>query len=77
MKVIAVSDVFIDGWRGTHCGVLFCKKSGDNSDKETWSISLPEEDGTSKIVFNTEDVKKVFLYSEKHIIALVSCFSPT
>ena len=71
MEVVSVREVYIDGVRVTHCPVIFCKKTFDVNGKRTLSISLPEEDGTSKLMFSAEDVKKVFFYPEKDTIGFV------
>ena len=65
MEVISVSEVYNDGVQVTHCRVIFSKKTFDVNGNRTLSISLPEEDGTSKLMFSAEDVKKVFFYPEK------------
>ena len=64
MEVLSTSKVYIDGAKVAHSGVLLCKKSLDT---ETWSFNLPDLDGTSKLEFVEEDVKKIFFYPEKNI----------
>ena len=64
MEVLSSSKAYIDGAKVAHSGVLLCKKSLDT---ETWSFNLPDLDGTSKLEFVEEDVKKIFFYPEKNI----------
>ena len=71
MEVIAVSEIYVDGSRIAHRGAFICKKTHANctcTGDETWSIILPDHEGNSKLLFQTKDVKKTFLYQEKRII---------
>ena len=63
--------VYIDGVKVEHCGVVICKKTLDVNDPETWTFSLPDLDGSSKFQFQTEDVKKNFIYPEKGIVGFL------
>ena len=81
IEVIAVSDVYVDGFTVAHGGIVICKKtletcSDDDCGKtfESFSFSSPDDDGTSGLSFQPEEVKKIFMYPEKEIFGIL--FSP-
>ena len=81
IEVIAVSDVYVDGFTVAHGGIVICKKtletcSDDDCGKtfESFSFSSPDDDGTSGLSFQPEEVMKIFMYPEKEIFGIL--FSP-
>ena len=68
IEVIAVSDVYVDGFTVAHGGIVICKKtletcSDDDCGKtfESFSFSSPDDDGTSGLSFQPEEVMKIFM----------------